>query len=343
MTSRRMPRRAARSRSATPPATRLARAEPRARRPLVEARPRGRARRPDFDGIAIASSRIEPDGSVDRYRLNKSLRRAGFDTASLADDLGAARGIRRRAARRLGRDRRRRARRRARATGSPTAAPGCASCPTAPRASPAAARTLGSLAELGDRARRFELGRRRRNPCARDDERRPAPTLTRRGAADTARGGVTIALVGIRIEKVDLPGIGFRHDLVTEGGRRISVVSHRDGERDLGVFDVDDPDACRDSIPLNDDEAAALADVLGASVMLSRLHEPQRRDRRPLHRADRAADGLALPEPHARRHQGAHAHARVDRGHRARRRDHPLAHAGRTAARGRRHRGRRDS
>lgn len=86
-----------------------------------------------------------------------------------------------------------------------------------------------------------------------------------------ASGGVTISVVGIRIEKVDLPGIGFRHDLVTEGGRRISVVSHRDGERDLGLFDVDDPDACRDSIPLNDDEAAALADVLGASVMVSRL------------------------------------------------------------------------
>jgi TrkA domain protein len=88
---------------------------------------------------------------------------------------------------------------------------------------------------------------------------------------ETPSGGVTIALVGIHIEKVDLPGIGIRHDLVTEGGRKISVVSHRDGERDLGVFDVDDPDACRDSIPLNDDEAAALADVLGASVMLSRL------------------------------------------------------------------------
>jgi len=38
---------------------------------------------PDFDGTAIQSSRIEADGSVDRYRLNKSLRRAGFDTASL--------------------------------------------------------------------------------------------------------------------------------------------------------------------------------------------------------------------------------------------------------------------
>jgi alanyl-tRNA synthetase len=39
---------------------------------------------PDFDGIANASSRIEPGGSVDTYRLNKSLRRAGFDTASVA-------------------------------------------------------------------------------------------------------------------------------------------------------------------------------------------------------------------------------------------------------------------
>ncbi|MRX44100.1 alanyl-tRNA editing protein [Agromyces kandeliae] len=42
---------------------------------------------PDFDGIAIASSRIEPSGSVDRYRLNKSLRRAGFDATGLADGL----------------------------------------------------------------------------------------------------------------------------------------------------------------------------------------------------------------------------------------------------------------
>ncbi|MCD2444312.1 metal-dependent hydrolase [Agromyces sp. SYSU K20354] len=44
---------------------------------------------PDFDGIAIASSRIEPNGSIDRYRLNKSLRRAGFDVTGLADGLEA--------------------------------------------------------------------------------------------------------------------------------------------------------------------------------------------------------------------------------------------------------------
>jgi alanyl-tRNA synthetase len=42
---------------------------------------------PDFDAIAITSSRIDELGSTDRYRLNKSLRRAGFDATGLADEL----------------------------------------------------------------------------------------------------------------------------------------------------------------------------------------------------------------------------------------------------------------
>ena len=42
---------------------------------------------PDFDGIAIATSRIQPNGSTDTYRLNKSLRRAGFDTSAVAADV----------------------------------------------------------------------------------------------------------------------------------------------------------------------------------------------------------------------------------------------------------------
>jgi TrkA domain protein len=70
---------------------------------------------------------------------------------------------------------------------------------------------------------------------------------------------------------VDLPGIGMRHDVLTESGRKISVVSHRSGERDLSIFDADDPDSSSDSIVLTDDEAAALADVLGASLMLGQL------------------------------------------------------------------------
>jgi len=77
--------------------------------------------------------------------------------------------------------------------------------------------------------------------------------------------------VGVRVERVDLPGIGVRNDVITSGGRRVSVVSQRSGERDLALFDADDPDASTDSIPLTDDEAAALAELLGASLTFSRL------------------------------------------------------------------------
>ena len=77
--------------------------------------------------------------------------------------------------------------------------------------------------------------------------------------------------MGVRIEKTELPGIGVRHDVLTSAGRRISVVSHRDGERDLSLYDIDDPDSCRDSIAMTDDEATALADLLGGSIILSQL------------------------------------------------------------------------
>lgn len=73
------------------------------------------------------------------------------------------------------------------------------------------------------------------------------------------------------MEQTSLPGIGTRHDFVTESGERIGVVSHRDGRRALIVYDRDDPDARLAAIPLTDDEAEALADLLGASLMLGQL------------------------------------------------------------------------
>lgn len=75
----------------------------------------------------------------------------------------------------------------------------------------------------------------------------------------------------MRVEQTALPGIGVRHDITTESGRRLGVVSHRSGQRDLVLFDQDDPDACLASVALTDDEAEALADILGASLMLGAL------------------------------------------------------------------------
>ncbi|WBB78205.1 potassium transporter TrkA [Micromonospora sp. WMMD882] len=75
----------------------------------------------------------------------------------------------------------------------------------------------------------------------------------------------------VRVEQTALPGIGVRHDMMTESGRRLGVVSHRNGRRDLVLYDPDDPDSCQHDIPLTDDEAEALADILGASLMLGQL------------------------------------------------------------------------
>ncbi len=76
---------------------------------------------------------------------------------------------------------------------------------------------------------------------------------------------------GLRVDEVRLPGIGLRHDFQTHGGRRIGVVSHRTGQRDLLVYDRHDPDRCSESIPLRSEEADALAEILGAPRIVERL------------------------------------------------------------------------
>jgi len=42
---------------------------------------------PDFDQLAIVSSRIEPVGAADTYRLGRSLRKKGFDSSGLEQSL----------------------------------------------------------------------------------------------------------------------------------------------------------------------------------------------------------------------------------------------------------------
>lgn len=48
---------------------------------------------PNFDAAANASSRIRPRGSVDTYRLNKTLRRKGFSVEGLAEELPAIQDV----------------------------------------------------------------------------------------------------------------------------------------------------------------------------------------------------------------------------------------------------------
>lgn len=73
------------------------------------------------------------------------------------------------------------------------------------------------------------------------------------------------------VERAELPGIGIRHDINTEAGRRLSVVTFRDGRRELAIADEDDPDRAEDTLPLTDDESIALSEVLGGSLILTQL------------------------------------------------------------------------
>jgi TrkA domain protein len=75
----------------------------------------------------------------------------------------------------------------------------------------------------------------------------------------------------LEINETKLPGIGLRHDFVTEDGRRVGVVSRKSGRRDLVVFGKDDPDACSLSVSLTGPEADALAEFLGSRRIVERL------------------------------------------------------------------------
>lgn len=80
----------------------------------------------------------------------------------------------------------------------------------------------------------------------------------------------------VNVEVTPLPGIGVRKDFALRGGRRVGVVSHRDGRIELIVSHDDDPDACLAEIGLSADEAAALANLLGAPQLVAQLTDEHR-------------------------------------------------------------------
>ena len=81
---------------------------------------------------------------------------------------------------------------------------------------------------------------------------------------------------GVNIEVTPLPGIGVRKDFALRDGRRVGVVSHRDGKLALIVSKADDPDATLAELPLTTEEAGALSNLLGAPQLVAQLAEEQR-------------------------------------------------------------------
>jgi TrkA domain protein len=80
----------------------------------------------------------------------------------------------------------------------------------------------------------------------------------------------------VNVEVTPLPGIGIRQDFSLRSGRRVGVISYRDGKFELILSKQDDPDATAASIPLAPEEAGTLAGLLGAPQLVTRLAQQHR-------------------------------------------------------------------
>lgn len=116
------------------------------------------------------------------------------------------------------------------------------------------------------------------------------------------------ALGSVRVEEVELPGIGMRYDLMTHKGRRVGVVQHRSGRRDLLVFSREDPDACSETVRMTDEESSTLGELLGSPRIVDTLTgipvEGLLSEQIPIERGSPYAD-RTLGETQARTRTGA--------------------------------------
>ena len=81
--------------------------------------------------------------------------------------------------------------------------------------------------------------------------------------------------MGVEIINRVLPGIGVCQEITLHDGRRIGIVTRRNGTRDFVVYD-EDGDGAEATVALNDDEADVVAELLGGPKMVMRLASLQR-------------------------------------------------------------------
>lgn len=82
--------------------------------------------------------------------------------------------------------------------------------------------------------------------------------------------------VVVDVDRTALPGIGLQHVFNTARGRRIGIVSHRTGRRDLVVYDREDPDRAAVTVVLTSDEANVIAELMGTARIVERLADLHR-------------------------------------------------------------------
>ena len=79
------------------------------------------------------------------------------------------------------------------------------------------------------------------------------------------------------IKEVKLPGVGVRYEFETAERKRIGVISHRTGLREIYVSRPDDADEFKRVLELSPDDARTLAELLGATRVAQQLAELQQR------------------------------------------------------------------
>ncbi|GAA4727657.1 cation:proton antiporter regulatory subunit [Phytohabitans rumicis] len=80
----------------------------------------------------------------------------------------------------------------------------------------------------------------------------------------------------MEVHRTGLPGIGLRHEFVTERGRRVGVVSHRTGRREVVIYDRQDPDTAAVTLTLSAEEADGMAELLASARVVERIGELHR-------------------------------------------------------------------
>ena len=79
------------------------------------------------------------------------------------------------------------------------------------------------------------------------------------------------------IKEVKLPGVGVRYEFETASRKRIGVISHRTGLREIYVSLPDDVDEFNRVLELSPDDARTMAELLGATRVAQQLAELQQR------------------------------------------------------------------
>ena len=75
----------------------------------------------------------------------------------------------------------------------------------------------------------------------------------------------------MEVKEVLLPGVGLRYEFDNADGNRIGVIARRSGDFEVVLYGAADPDQARPVFRLTEEEAEALAQILGAPRLVERF------------------------------------------------------------------------